>query len=147
MPSGKDISNYDFIKRSRQLFEKYWGLDITIPNFNYTNLCSFRSPREDILVDDDYVLSIPLFKKYINYINPPWILSIGVKNINVLKKLGYLENIIPHFDKQKKFKGHSGKLWAWNLFSIPHPNARISPEARQTIWEHITAEKRKATNR
>jgi len=147
MPDGTGISKYHFIKQSRQFLEKNWGLDISSINFNYTNLCFFRTPKERYLSPDDYELSLPLFKEYISYIKPPWILSIGGKNLKVLNRFGALKNIKWHFDKQGKFKGHSGQLWDWNVFSVPHPSARLTSEARQTIWEIVTAEMKNTTNR
>lgn len=147
IPSGHDIVDYNFIKQSRQFLEKHWGLDIASINFNYANLCFFRTPKQNILSADDYKLSLPLFEKYIRYINPPWTLSIGGTNLKVLGSLGVLKNVRQHFDKQGKFKGHSGQLWDWNIFSVPHPSAHLTSGARQTIWEIVTNEMKKATNR
>lgn len=147
MPSGQGISEYHFIKQSRQYLENNWGLDIASINFNYANLCFFRTPKENYLSADDYKLSLPLFEKYIRYINPPWILSIGGTNLKILDSFGALKNIEQHFDKQGKFKGHSGQLWDWNIFSVPHPGAHLTREARQTIWETVTTEMKRATNR
>lgn len=147
MPSGEGISDYHFIKQSRQFLEKHWGLDIAAINFNYANLCFFRTPKENILSADDYKFSLPLFEKYIRYINPPWLLSIGATNLKVLDNFGVLKNVQRHFDKQNKFKGHSGQLWEWNIFSVPHPSAHLTSESRQTIWETVTTEMKRATNR
>jgi len=146
MPTGHDITDYYFIKRSREFLEKLWELDIENINFNYTNLCFFRTPEAKVLSSVDYKLSLPLFEKYIRYINPPWILSIGGANIKILDKVGVLKNIKQHFDIQGKFKGHSGKLWDWNIFSVPHPSARLTNDARQTIWAKVTTEMKRATN-
>lgn len=147
MPKGDGIAEYHFIKQSRQFLEKHWQLDISNKNFNYTNLCFFRSPTEKDLSVDDYKLSLPLFEKYIRYINPPWLLSIGGTNINILDRFGQLENIQRYFDNENKFKGHSAQLWGYNIFSIPHPIARLTTEARQTIWTKVTDEMKRATNR
>lgn len=147
MPSGQGITEYHFIKKSRQLLEKQWGLDFTSINFNYTNLCFFRTPKERYLSADDYKLSLPLFERYVRYIDPPWLLSIGGTNLKVLGSLGVLKNIRQHFDRQGKFRGHSGQLWDWNIFSVPHPSAHLTSEARLTIWETVTIEMKKATNR
>ncbi|HEY8388647.1 MAG TPA: hypothetical protein VIK74_08590, partial [Parasegetibacter sp.] len=92
MPKGNDIADYHFIKQSRQFLEKHWQLDVLNINFNYTNLCFFRTPKEKDLTSDDYKLSLPLFEKYVRYINPPWLLSIGGTNIKVLNNLGMLKN-------------------------------------------------------
>lgn len=143
MPTGQGITKYHFIQQSRQFLEKHWGLDITSVNFNYTNLCFFRSPSEKYLLKKDYELSLPLFEKYIRYINPPWLLSIGSSNLKVLDHFGLLKNIHRHFDNQNKFKGHSAQLWDYNIFSVPHPSAHLTNEARQTIWTKVTTEMKK----
>jgi hypothetical protein len=146
MPTGDDIADYHFIKQSRQFLEKHWQLDISNINFNYTNLCFFRTPKEKELSSDDYKLSLPLFEKYVRYINPPWLLSIGGTNLKVLSGLGLLKNIQYQFDNEKKFRGYSAQLWDYNIFSVPHPTARLTTEARNTIWTKVTEEMKRATN-
>jgi len=146
MPVDEEISEYRFIKQSRQNLENHWGLDIESINFNYSNLCFFRTPKGKDLSADDFKLSLPLFEKYIRYINPRWILSIGGTNIKVLDSFGALKNIKQHFDNQDKFKGHSGQLWDWNIYSVPHPSARLTSEARQTIWTKVTEEMKRETS-
>lgn len=147
MPTGDDISNYHFIKQSRQFLEKDWQLDISNINFNYTNLCFFRTPKAKDLSDEDYKLSLPLFEKYVRYINPTWLLSIGGTNFKVLDSFGLLKNIQRHYDNENKFMVHSAKLWEYNIYSVPHPTARLTTESRQTIWTKVTDEMKRATNR
>jgi len=147
MPSGQEVTEYHFIKQSRQFLEKQWGLDFKSINFNYTNFCFFRTPKAEYLSLDDYLLSLPLFEKYVHYINPPWLLSIGGINIKMLNTFGLLKNIQLHFDNENKFRGYSAQLWVYDIFSVPHPNAHLTTEARHTIWIKITNEMKKATNR
>jgi hypothetical protein len=104
MPTGDDIAGYHFIKQSKTFLEKHWQIDISKINFNYTNLCFFRTPKEKDLSFDDYKLSWPLFEKYVDYINPPWLLSIGVTNLKVLNSLNLLKNIQYQFDNEKKIQ-------------------------------------------
>ncbi len=140
MPTGENIVNYTFIKQSRKYLEQL-GLNFSDINFNYTNLCFLRTPKANLLEEDDFRLSIPLFEKYVRFINPPWLLSIGGKNMKILDKFGHLkgDEIVRYYDDQRKFRGHSAPLWEWNVFSVPHPQARLSKasNARQTIWEKI----------
>src|SRR3569623_58374 len=89
MPDGK-ISQ-TFIKRSKQYLEDYLKLNFININFNYANLCFFRSPHESDLMNEDYSLSLPLFKGYVEYIKPQ-----SCKEIP---------------DSLGKFKGISGTLW------------------------------------
>ena len=147
MPKGNDIADNHFIKQSRQFLENHWQLDVLNINFNYTNLCFFRTPKEKDLTSDDYKLSLPLFEKYVRYINPPWLLSIGGTNIKVSNNLGMLKNIQYQFDNKKKFRGCAVQLWDYNIFSVPHPAARMTTEARNTIWTKVTEEMKRATNR
>lgn len=147
MPSGKDITNYRFIKQSKSLLKKHLEFDFKNTNFNYTNLCSFRTPSEKILTIKDYELSLSLFEEYVNFINPPWILAMGNKNIEVLQKFGTIKNIKKHYDNQNKFKGFSAKLWDWNIYSVPHPMARIKGDSREVIWIKVTEELKKNNHR
>lgn len=139
MPTGEGIINYHFIKQSRKSLESL-GLDFSILDFNYSNLCSFRTPKERLLELKDYELSIPLFKKYVSHIDPPWMLSIGGKNMKVLDKFGLLSNIERHYDNQNKFRGHSAKLWDWTVYSVPHSSAHLTSESRMVIWNKIINE-------
>ena len=136
IPSGEDIVDYTFVKQNRNNLEKV-GLNFTEINFNYTNLCFFRTPKANLLMEDDFRLSLPLFERYVRYINPPWLLSIGEKNIKILNRFKLLREIDPHYDHHRKFKGHSALLWNWNVFSAPHSQAKMTNKARQTIWDKL----------
>jgi hypothetical protein len=140
MPDGFEISQYHFIRRSKGFLEKGWGLDFSSVNFNYTNLCFFRSPKASDLTLEDFRLSFPLFQEYVAYIRPPWLLSIGGTNIKILNQLGQLENVRTFEDQENKFKGYSAELWGFKVYSVPHPSARMKKVSRQTIWEKVTAE-------
>lgn len=144
MPTtGNEINDYRFIKYISPFLEEYTNLDLNDINFNYTNLCFFRSHSIRDLTHVDYEISIPLFKKYLEYINPPYILSIGNKNINVLSKVAKKSpkivdiDIHPIFDSLKKYKAYSGRLWGWSLYSVPHPNFHIQTQSRKELWGKI----------
>lgn len=142
IPVGKEIGNYLFIARSRKYLELDWGLDFNNLNFNYSNLCFFRSPKASDLVLTDFELSLPLFKEYVDHIKPPWLLSLGVSTIEVLKNLKCFNQDpeqIP--DAEGKFKGYSAKLWGFNFYSVPHPSARIKSGARDLIWKKVNEKK------
>jgi len=139
-----DITKYPFIKRSQKYLEQL-GLSFSEINFNYTNLCFFRSRKAIELEEGDYRLSIPLFEKYVNYINPKWILSIGYKNYEILNKLGFLKSVNIHTDKVSKAQAYSAKLWDRDIYFAPHPNAHFSNEKRNAIWAIITTELNRET--
>jgi hypothetical protein len=139
-PDGLNISDYIFIKRSKAFLEKGWDLDFNNINFNYSNLCFFRSPKASDLIFEDFDTSLPLFKEYVKYIKPPWLLSIGGTNIKILDQLGCLLNIKTFEDDENKFKGYTADLWGYKVYSVPHPSARLKRKSRQTIWNKITNE-------
>jgi len=139
-PSGKDIVEYPFIYRIRKSLTSHLSLDFEELNFNYTNLCFFRTPTAYLLENDDFKLSLSPFEEFVKYINPPWLLSIGLKNIDTLNNLGLLSDKKWLFDDEERFSGFSGRLWDWNIFAVPHPNAHIKGEARAIIWEKVIIE-------
>ncbi len=137
MPDGKDILAYNFIQRSRQNLEKYLSLDFNDINFNYSNLCFFRSPHEIFLRPKDYENSLPLFKQYVDFIKPKWIFSLGNNNCKILSQFGKLTDFKEYLDSERKHKGVTAKLWDYDFFSVPHPNARVKTKSRIEIWEQI----------
>jgi hypothetical protein len=137
LPHGRDIQHYNFIQRSQPFLEKYLAISLNAVNFNYTNLCFFRSPNASYLSLEDYQNSLPLFKLFADLILPPWIFSLGNSNYQILEQLGQLTNIKKYFDSEKKYYGVTGKLWSYDFYSVPHPNARVKSKSRNEIWELI----------
>jgi len=141
--TGDEINDYRFIKYVSPFLKEYTNLDLNDINFNFSNLCFFRSHSINNLVQADYEISIPLFKKYIEYIDAPYLLSIGNKNINVLKKVSEKSPEIVElgsqsiFESSNKYKAYSGSLWGYNLFSVPHPNFHIPKKSRMELWKKI----------
>ena len=110
----------------------------SISNVNYSNLCFFRSPKIKYLTWSDWKLSIPLFKSYTDYINPPWTVLLGKTGVEILDRFGYLNNIsrIEVFGKQKRTFGYVGTLFdKYNFYCVPHPQTRISTEVREKVWQ------------
>jgi hypothetical protein len=137
MPDGKDIPTYNFIHRSRRFLESYLLLDFETMNFNYTNLCFFRTPNENILRPKDYENSLPLFTKFVEFVKPQWIFSLSSKNSKILSQFGQLTDSMDFYDSEQKHKGVKAKLWGYPYFSVPHPNARVKTKSRNEIWERI----------
>lgn len=137
IPNGRDIVTYNFIQRSKPFLEKYLLLDFDNINFNYTNLCFFRTPRIEYLTPEDYEISLPLFQQYTEYINPIWIVSLGNSNTNILSKLGQLSDIKEYYVNEGKHKSVKAKLWGYDYYSVPHPNARVKAKSRNELWENI----------
>jgi hypothetical protein len=137
MPDGKDIPTYNFIQRSRQFLEQHLHLDFDTKNFNYTNLCFFRTPREVFLRPKDYENSLPLFRKFVEFVKPEWIFSLSNNNTKILQQHGQLRFTIDYYDSESKHKGVKANLWGHPYFSVPHPNARVKAKSREEIWEQI----------
>jgi hypothetical protein len=135
MPDGKDIPTYRFINRSKDLLHKHLNVSLEPVNFNYSNLCFFRSPAENDLKIEDYRLSLPLLKEYVEYIQPPWILSLGSSNVQKLSYFGLLTDLQTFYDSQGKFSGNKARLWGYHFYSVPHPNAREKSYFREEIWK------------
>lgn len=129
--------NWNFISHSRQYFRNF--LHSEIEQLNYSNLCFFRSPKAYQIHKDDWELVIPLFKEYIDYINPPWSLLLG--NIENLGNRYLTEKVtIKVWDKKhsRSAFGYTGCLFGIYPFAaVPHPQARISAETRQAIWNSV----------
>ena len=127
---------YPFIQKSKELISEFLQIEIEDVEFNYTNVCLFRSPNVSDLSIKEVRWCMPILKEFIELINPPCILSLG--NTNIV----YLE---PDLRELKKFTetgtshvGYSGILWDRPFYSVPHPNARkLTDEVRYKIWESV----------
>jgi uracil-DNA glycosylase family 4 len=137
MPTGEDIKTYTFIQRSRKYLEQYFGLQFDPPNFNYTNLCFFRTPRQKDLHRKDYEMSLPLFMEFVKYVEPNLILSLGNTNTQILECFKKLTNINKHYDSQRKHYGVKASLDVFPYISVPHPNAHVLTQSREEIWQKI----------
>ncbi len=141
---------YKFLSKSKDYILKYLNLNINSDDFNYSNLCFFRTPNIKYLKGEDFEISIPIFKKFVNDLQPSWILSLGNTNIAYLEKfLNKTGEIslkpIPLNGKRKgKFEvmGYSGTLWSKQFYCLPHPGAHINKEDRDAIWETVFSGKR-----
>ena len=127
---------YPFIQKSKDLISEFLKIEIEDVEFNYTNVCLFRSPSVSDLSIKEVRWCMPILKEFIELIDPPCILSLG--NTNIV----YLE---PDLRELKKFTeagtphvGYSGILWGRPFYSVPHPNARkLTDEIRHNIWESV----------
>lgn len=137
MPDGKEITTYNFIYRSREFLERYLLLDFDTLNFNYTNLCFFRTPKESSLHKKDYENSLALFRKFVEFVEPKWIFSLSSNNNKILSQFGHLTDSTDFYDSDNKYKGVKANLWGHSYFSVPHPNARVKAKSRNEIWELI----------
>jgi uracil-DNA glycosylase family 4 len=142
MPSKIDFLNdykngyYGFIKKSKNLLKEFLQINVDSVEFNYTNLCLFRSPKASDLRYDDIQLCLPIVKEFVDFISPPWILSLG--NTNVTHLVGSIKDLRRKETKETNHYGYSGTLWGYKFYSVPHPNARkLTNEIRHAIWKNV----------
>jgi len=142
MPSKDDFINkyhngeYNFLRRSATLLKDYFDLEISQGNFNYTNLCFFRTPKASDLTFDDKMSCLPIFEKFVKSVKPEWILSLGNSNIPFLQP-----EITEYYEANTEgtaHKGYGGNLWGFRFYCVPHPRARkLTNELRNAIWQNI----------
>lgn len=137
IPNAADILSDNFIKRSKPYLEEEFNIDFNNIDFNYTNLCFFRTPSIKELSSNDYSLSLPLFKKYVMYIKPKWLLSLGYKNYDQLLKNNEISEVKQYPEGEAKFHLYKAKLWGFDIYFVPHPNARVKSEWRAELWRYI----------
>jgi len=131
-----NAGEYPFIQKSKEFISEFLQIKIEDVEFNYTNVCLFRSPNVSDLSIKEVRWCMPILKEFIEFIDPPFILSLG--NTNIV----YLE---PDLRELKKFTevgtphvGYSGILWSHPFYSVPHPNARkLTDEVRHKIWSSV----------
>ena len=139
-PKKEKDRNWPFISHSRNYFRTYFNAEIE--DLNYSNLCFFRSPNMKHFVKSDWNLGIPLFSEYVHFVKPSWALMLGSPP-PALKQAIYLQDLkeieLRDTKSNKNVTGYTGTLFGKFPFgSVPHPQARISKEARHAIWEKVT---------
>ncbi len=139
IPNKEKFMKYKFIDRSKMRLKDYLKLDLDNENtdVNYTNLCFFRTPNINHLTNQDFENSLHLFKHFFDFVKPPWIFSLGIKTYEKLKEFDKLSDIDNESYFGEKCRGVTAKLWNINFYCVPHPNARVSNESRNRIWELI----------
>ncbi|MEO8821986.1 MAG: hypothetical protein ABI366_00325 [Ginsengibacter sp.] len=130
---------YKFLTMSKDYILEYLKLNINSDNFNYSNLCFFRTPSLKYLKGEDFEISIQIFKKFVNELQPPWILSLGITNIKYLKKFLKPDEISLNEKRIGKSEviGYTGTLWSKSFYCLPHPNAHIFKIDRDEIWKTV----------
>lgn len=131
--------NWNFASTSKQYFQNHLGID-HIGHVNYSNLCFFRSKSARQLQEKDWELSLPLFEEYLIYIQPKWCILLGTSGIDILEKYNKLSDLttVIYTGTAKRTYGYKGKLFnKFNFFAVPHPQARVSRNARQFVWQEL----------
>ena len=131
-----NAGGYPFITKSKELISEFLQIKIEDVEFNYTNVCLFRSPNVSDLSIKEVRWCMPILKEFIELIDPPCILSLGNTNIVYLEP--DLRELIKFTEVGTSHVGYSGTLWGRPFYSVPHPNARkLTEEVRHKIWSSV----------
>jgi hypothetical protein len=138
-PQKNKKRNWRFFNNITSFFKSH--LNITsIEEINYYNLCFYRTPKIEYLKSSDWEQSISLTNEYIRYISPPWIVLLGKTGFSKLKTLKFISEIerFEIQDKKNRVFGYKAKLHTkFDLYCVPHPQARVSKQARIKIWDSL----------
>jgi uracil-DNA glycosylase family 4 len=127
---------HPFIQKSEQLISEFLHIKVEDVEFNYTNVCLFRSPNVSDLSIKEVRTCLPILKEFVELIDPPWILSLGNTNIVYLEP--DLKDLKKYVETGTLHVGYSGKLWGYKFYSVPHPNARkLTNDVRHRIWDAV----------
>lgn len=138
MPAGDDVPGYHFMKRSEPFLRRYLKIDPVSLEFNYANLCFFRTTDIQGLKTEHFEASLPILKDFVAYIKPPYILSLGNSTLPILQNLAKEAFVIEYSHLVGQHFGHVGKLYDTPFFSVPHPSARVRKIDREGIWKALT---------
>ncbi len=143
-PDGIDVKTYTFIKRLFPYLNKYLKVDDP-KEINYSNLCFFRSPKVKDLSDKDWNLSKELFLDYLRYLDPPWII-LATSGIECASRALDLSDVL-HFTAGDIiiFNAYIAKCSVGGrnvqLYSYPHPNAKVPGWVRDQLWDKTFSNK------
>ena len=126
--------NWKFAKHAQRYMSKYFGKNLE--DINYSNLCCFRTPDTSYLSSKDWELSLPLFKEYVEYINPPWLIMFG--NADRFQQGQFqVERTFTLYDE--RYRNHKnvqlGTLFNnYPMGRVYHSNAWISAYTDEQLW-------------
>ncbi|CAM3358909.1 hypothetical protein [Zobellia roscoffensis] len=113
--------------------------DCSFDEINYSNLCFFRTPSTKFLSWEDWMISIPLFQAYVEFIDPPYIIMMGSpkyfnsEQFSNRKTIGHKPE-----GKKRNFYVRTGLLFGKYPFgSVPHSAARCSHCTHDILWEKM----------
>lgn len=134
-PSETDNNKWPFRNQLDHYLSNHFKLDSD--KINYSNLCFFRTPKANYLSYQDWRMAIPLFKKYVDFVQPPYAIMLGSpKHLNE-EEYSDRERI-SHISEGRTKRAfiHTGVLFGkYKFVSVPHPQARVVRESRDFLWE------------
>lgn len=139
-PKADKDRNWRFLKSSEPLFIQHLGIQLSeLSQINYTNVCFYRTKKLSHLTLKDWSVSLPLFKSYVEFIQPQRIILLGTTVVPILENLAEAEriNMFKVESSKNSVKGYQLKLFGVNTYCVPHPQARVSKESRNIIWQRV----------
>ena len=132
-------SNYDrnfrLAKHADKYLNKYFKLKLE--DLNYSNLCFFRTPKSNLLKKKDWELSLPLFKEYVEFIEPPRSIMFGKPNYLLRENIKNFDRLEFNQSKKRAF-AYTGLLFdKYPFASVPHPSSTVTNEGRDFLWSEI----------
>lgn len=134
-PQSIDTNTWQFKTHVNGYLQKYFSL--SFDEVNYSNLCFFRTPNTDYLSHKDWRDTIPLFKEYVEYINPPYVIMMGMpKHLNnqelcEIEKYGFL----PEGKNRRSFTRIGLLFSKYKFGSVPHSAAHIPQNTHDALWK------------
>lgn len=134
-PNEINTRTWKFKSHVNTYLTKYFGC--SFDEVNYSNQCFFRSPNEKFLSHQDWRDAIPLFRDYIEYINPPYLIMLGrprhmnKKELKDYKEIGHL----PEGSKKRSFVRLGTLFDKYKFGSVPHSSAFISTDTHDELWK------------
>jgi hypothetical protein len=139
----RDLYDKKWLGSLRRIYEplkEYFPLE-NIDNCVQTNFCFFRSKEENQISAYDLELSIPLFQKLLDFIEPRRIIGLSNKlrdyflNNNLcmqVETLNIPSNSKTLFVAKGIFCLHGRAI---PVFFLPHPNSKFTSAARKAAWK------------
>ncbi len=133
-PKDIDQNTWKFKSHVNLYLQKYFGY--SFDEVNYSNQCFFRTPNVDYLSYKDWRDALPLFKEYVEYIDPPYLIMLGLpkhldnKELKEFKEYGYL----PKGAKRRSYARVGVLFDKYKLGSVPHSSAHISSQTHDALW-------------
>ena len=135
--SYSSVARYPFIGRSLPYLLRYFG---PLEQSNYLNVLPFRTPDVSFLSPRDWEVGIrAFFVPVMDYLQPPLTLILGTTAVNELAshvKFDY--STVTVRSGAKNVNAHVGTIFGtqgrYPFVALPHPNNRLTGEARERIW-------------
>ena len=134
-PETIDTNTWKFKSHVNSYLIKYFRC--SFDEVNYSNQCFFRTPKERFLSYQDWRDALPLFREYVEYINPPYLIMLGRprymnnEELKDYREIGHL----PEGSKRRSYVRLGTLFDKYKFGSVPHSSAHISPETHDVLWK------------